>query len=173
MSQPIDPERTAGSANPRVKPDWRRWHHWLAFGLGSGLAPVAPGTWGTLAALPLYLLMAPLPVWAYVAAVAVLFALGIWVCGETARDLGLDDPSAIVWDEWVGLLATLALVPEGWGWLLAGFALFRLIDILKPWPIRLLDRSVHGGLGIMLDDLVAGLTAWLVLQGLAFVFALG
>jgi phosphatidylglycerophosphatase A len=113
-----------------------------------------------------------LPIGVYLAVVAALFALGIWVCGETARDLGLDDPSAIVWDEWVGLLVTLALAPDGWGWLLVGFGLFRLFDIVKPWPIRFLDRSVHGGLGIMIDDLVAGLMAWLVLQGAVLVVAL-
>jgi phosphatidylglycerophosphatase A len=123
--------------------------------------------------VPLYLLLSPLPIGVYLAVVAALFALGIWVCGETARDLGLDDPSAIVWDEWVGLLVTLALAPDGWGWLLVGFGLFRLFDIVKPWPIRFLDRSVHGGLGIMIDDLVAGLMAWLVLQGLVLVVALG
>jgi phosphatidylglycerophosphatase A len=172
MNQHIEPNHAARPERDRVEPDWRRWHHWLAFGLGSGLAPKAPGTWGTLAAVPLYLLMSPLPIGVYLAVVAALFALGIWVCGETARDLGLDDPSAIVWDEWVGLLVTLALAPDGWGWLLVGFGLFRLFDIVKPWPIRFLDRSVHGGLGIMIDDLVAGLMAWLVLQGAVLVVAL-
>ncbi len=171
MIQPTKPGPIARAAG--VRPDWRRWHHWLAFGFGSGLAPKAPGTWGTLAALPLCVLMSPLPIWVYLAATAALFALGIWVCGQTARDLGLDDPGAIVWDEWVGLLVTLTAAPAGWGWLLAGFVLFRLFDILKPWPIRVLDRSLHGGLGIMLDDLVAGVMAALVLQGLVLVMPVG
>jgi phosphatidylglycerophosphatase A len=167
MSQTAPPNPVSTAADPRIRPDWRRWHHWLAFGFGSGLAPKAPGTWGTLAAVPLYLVMAPLPLWLYLGIVAVLFVLGIRVCERTARDIGRADPGAIVWDEWVGLLVTLAALPAGWVWLLVGVGLFRLFDILKPWPIRWLDRSVHGGLGIMLDDLVAGLMAWLVLQGLA------
>ena len=173
MNHPITPNPADRSEDGRVRLDPRRWHHWLAFGLGSGLAPKAPGTWGTVAAMPLYLILSPLSVWAYLAVTAALFALGIWVCGRTARDLGLDDPSTIVWDEWVGLLVTLVLAPAGWGWLLVGFLLFRLFDILKPWPIGLLDRSIHGGLGIMLDDLAAGLMAWLVLHGLVLVAALG
>lgn len=173
MAESTNP-RTPSDPSPRssrgpIRPDWRRWHHWLAFGLGSGLVPWAPGTWGTLAALPLFLVLAPLPLWAYLAVTAALFLLGIGVCGRTARDLDLADPGAIVWDEWVGLLVTLTALPSGWGWLVAGVLLFRLFDVLKPWPIRLLDRSVHGGLGIMLDDLAAGLMAWLLLQGAALV----
>jgi phosphatidylglycerophosphatase A len=150
--------------------DWRRPHHWLAYGAGSGLSPWAPGTAGTLAAIPLYLLVAPLPLVAYLALVAASFAIGVWACGKTARELGVDDPSPVVWDEVVGLLVTLIAAPPGWVWVLVGFLLFRLFDILKPWPIRVLDRDLHGGLGIMLDDLVAGLMAWGVLQALHLAF---
>lgn len=144
--------------------DPRRPHHWIAFGFGSGLVPWAPGTFGTLAALPLYLILAPLPLGGYLAALAVVIVIGIWACDRTARDLGRKDPGAIVWDEFAGLLVTLTGAPAGWGWLLAGFLLFRCFDILKPWPIRWLDRRVPGGLGIMLDDLAAGLAAWVCLR---------
>lgn len=139
--------------------------HWLAFGFGSGLAPKAPGTFGTLAAVPVYLVMVYTPV-AYVYEVLlVLFTLlGFWLCGKTARDLGVHDHPGIVWDEIVGFLITMYLVPFEWVWILTGFILFRVFDVLKPWPIHLLDRKVSGGVGIMLDDIIAGFYAWAVLQ---------
>jgi len=138
--------------------------HFLAFGLGSGAAPVAPGTFGTLAAVPLYLLLAQLPLALYLLAVMLAFGVGIWLCERTSRDLGVHDHGGIVWDEFVGFWLTMVAAPEGWQWLLAGFLLFRLFDILKPFPINYLDRHIHGGLGIMLDDAVAGSFAWLILQ---------
>jgi phosphatidylglycerophosphatase A len=138
--------------------------HFLAFGFGSGAAPVAPGTFGTLAAVPLYLLLAQLPLALYLLMLVLAFALGIWLCERTSRDLGVHDHGGIVWDEFVGFWLTMVAAPEGWQWLLAGFLLFRLFDILKPFPINYLDRHVHGGLGIMLDDAVAGSFAWFVLQ---------
>ncbi len=95
---------------------------------------------------------------------AAIFVLGIWACGRTARDLGGQDPGAIVWDEVVGYLAAMTAAPAGWPWVLAGFILFRLFDIWKPWLIRWLDRRITGGLGIMLDDLAAGALTWLTLQ---------
>ena len=148
---------------PRGGFDPRRLHHWIAFGFGSGLAPRAPGTVGTLAAVPLYLALAPLAWPLYLGVLFGLVALGIWACDRTARDLDDADPSAIVWDEWVGFLLTMVAAPSGWPWVIAGFLLFRLFDIWKPWPIGLVDRRVHGGLGIMLDDLIAGAMAALVL----------
>lgn len=143
--------------------DPRRPHHWIAFGLGSGLIPWAPGTFGTLAAIPLYWLLSPLPLAAYLAALAGFFGLGVWACGRTARDLGGEDPGSIVWDEVVGYLVAMTAAPGGWPWLLAGFLLFRLFDIWKPWPIRWLDRHIRGGLGIMLDDLAAGALSGVIL----------
>jgi len=145
---------------------WRNPIHFLAFGFGLGAARVAPGTFGTLAALPFFWLMSPLSLPAYLAVLLVLGLVGIWLCHVTSRDLGVHDHSGIVWDEIVGYLITMAAAPPGWQWLLAGFVLFRFFDILKPWPISWLDKRVHGGLGIMLDDVLAGLFAWLVLQGL-------
>lgn len=149
-----------GRLNPRGKGfDPKRVHHWIAFGFGSGLSPVAPGTAGTLAAIPAYLLMSPLHWPHYLGLVLAFTLLGIWACERTSRDLGAKDPSAIVWDEWVGFFVTMLAAPSGWLWILAGFVLFRLFDIWKPWPVRLADRRVGGGLGIMLDDLIAGAMA--------------
>jgi phosphatidylglycerophosphatase A len=146
--------------------------HFLAFGLGSGCAPKAPGTFGTLAAVPLYLLLAQLPLHPYIAVVLVAFVAGIWICGKTSRDIGVHDPGGIVWDEFVGFWITMILAPPGWQWLLAGFILFRVFDILKPFPIGLLDKRVKGGLGIMLDDVLAGVYACGCLQTLTLLFPL-
>jgi phosphatidylglycerophosphatase A len=156
-----------GGARVRPRLVWRRPHHWIAYGLGAGLSPWAPGTAGTLAAVPLYLLLQPLPLGWYLAFVLGGFWIGVWACAKTAVELGDQDPGAIVWDEVVGYLVAMAGAPYGWPWILAGFALFRLFDIWKPWPVRVLDARVPGGLGIMVDDLAAGTLAWAALQGLA------
>lgn len=139
----------------------------LALGLGAGLSPKAPGTVGTLVAVPLYLLLQGLPLWGYLLVLSLAFVLGVWLCGVTARHLGVHDHPGIVWDEFVGYWLTMAAAPHGWAWVLLGFGLFRLFDIAKPWPIRLADRRLGGGLGIMLDDVLAGGFAWLVLQAIA------
>ena len=133
--------------------------HLLALGFGSGLARPAPGTWGTLAAVPFYLLMSGLPWFWYLAITLVACVVGVWACGSCADDVGVHDHSAIVWDEFAGFFITMALVPVTVTNVVLGFALFRFFDIVKPWPIRVLDQKVHGGLGIMLDDIVAGLFA--------------
>jgi len=156
-----------GSESPAF--DWRRLHHWLAYGFGAGLLPRAPGTAGTIAAIPLYLLMRPLPLLWYLGLLTLMFLIGIWVCDRTAHELGAHDPSAIVWDEVLGFLLAMTAAPPGWRWLLAGFILFRLFDIIKPWPIRVVDQRVQGGLGIMLDDLLAGAVTWLILRAMASV----
>jgi phosphatidylglycerophosphatase A len=140
-------------------PNLRNPVHLLAFGLGSGVSPVAPGTLGTLVAVPLYLLLEPLSLFSYLVTVAVAFVAGVWLCDQTSRDLGVHDHGGIVWDEIVGYLVTMALAPEGWLWMLVGFVLFRIFDIFKPWPIGLLDKHVEGGFGIMVDDLLAGIYA--------------
>jgi len=135
---------------------WRNPIHFLAFGFGSGAAPRAPGTWGTLAAMPFVLLWQQLPVGGYALVIVVATLLGVWLCQRTADDLGVHDHGGIVWDEFVGVWIALWLAPVGWLWLIAGFVLFRLFDIAKPWPIGWVDRRVGGGLGIMLDDILAG-----------------
>lgn len=142
--------------------------HFLAFGFGSGLSPVAPGTTGTIAAIPLFLLLQPLPLWAYVAITLLVTLAGFRICGESARRLGVHDHPGIVWDEFAGFLVTMIAAPSGWFWVLAGFALFRLFDVVKPWPARWFDRHVHTGAGIVLDDIVAGVYALIVLQVLAW-----
>jgi phosphatidylglycerophosphatase A len=96
--------------------------------------------------------------------VAVMAILGIWICQASSRDLGVHDHPGIVWDEIVGYLITMATAPAGWLWVVLGFVLFRFFDILKPWPISWADKRVHGGLGIMLDDVLAAVYAWLVLH---------
>ncbi len=138
----------------------------LAFGFGAGLAPVAPGTFGTLVAIPIYLAASTLPLPAYLGLTVALFAAGIWICAECEQVLQVQDHSGIVWDEIVGFLVTMIAVPASLHSILAGFLLFRLFDVWKPWPVRYFDRSVHGGLGIMLDDLLAAVYAWLALTGL-------
>lgn len=146
---------------------WRNPAHFLACGFGSGAAPMAPGTFGTLAAIPLYLLLEPLALWTYLAVTTLLFLVGIGLCDTTARDFGVHDHGGIVWDEIVGYLVTMIAAPPGWIWVVVGFFLFRFFDILKPWPIRRLDRGVGGGLGIMVDDLLAGVYAALALNLIA------
>jgi len=141
----------------------------LGLGFGSGLAPVAPGTFGTLAAIPIYLLMQNLSLLAYIALTVVAFFVGIWICQQSADWLGKDDPSAVVWDEIVGYLITMIAAPTGWLWIVIGFVLFRLFDILKPWPISLADREIHGGLGIMVDDVIAGIFSAVILQIIYFI----
>lgn len=137
----------------------------LALGFGSGLAPVAPGTFGTLAAVPLWFLM-PSAIVPYLLVTALLFGVGIWCCGACARELGVHDHGAIVWDEFIGYFLTMLAVPQELLWALVGFVLFRLFDVWKPWPIRTIDRKVDGGLGIMLDDVLAAVYAGIVLQAL-------
>lgn len=154
----------SNSACPLPRPDLKNPVHFLAFGFGSGCAPAAPGTWGTLAGVLVYLPFSLLSFWPYVAVVAVVCLAGIWLCGSTARDLDVHDHPGIVWDEIAGYLLTMIGAPSGWFWVLAGFLLFRLFDIWKPWPICELDSQVDGGLGIMLDDLLAGVYALLAMQ---------
>jgi phosphatidylglycerophosphatase A len=149
----------------------RRPAHLLATAFGAGLAPFAPGTFGTLAAVPVAALLMTGPAWWMVAAAALAFVAGIPVCERAGRDFGAADHPAIVWDEVAGYLITMAFAPAGWGWLLAGFVLFRFFDILKPWPIGLADRRLKGGFGVMFDDAIAGVFAGVILAGSAMLLA--
>ena len=150
---------------------WQDPAYFLAFGFGSGLMPIAPGTWGTLAAIPVYLLLSGCPLWAYLLFTTAAFFLGVWVSDKVAYELGVHDYGGIVWDEIVGYLVTMAMAPVSLGWMITGFILFRLFDIWKPQPIRLVDEKIKGGLGIMLDDLIAAIPAWLIMQLLVWSFA--
>ena len=136
----------------------------LAFGFGSGLSPQAPGTMGTLAAIPLAIVFKLLPVFVFWPLLLLLFFLGIYLCDVTSKRLGEHDPGGIVWDEMVAYWLTVAFVPLDWAWLAAAFLLFRVFDIFKPWPIRQVEKRFGGGLGIMLDDIVAALYAMALLQ---------
>lgn len=157
---------------PSIKPSAKLvfsdpWHC-MAFGFGSGLSPKAPGTMGTLVAIPLYLLLQFLPLYAYLFVLIVGFVLGVWICGYSAKVLGEHDHPAIVWDEIVGFWITMFLVPCTWWTILLGFVLFRIFDIWKPWPIHILDKKVKGGLGIMVDDVLAAVYAWAILMVIVF-----
>jgi phosphatidylglycerophosphatase A len=163
----MNPKHAVTDNVPQLPSLLRNPVHFLSLGFGSGLSPKAPGTFGTLAALPIYGLLQLLSPINYLLAVLFAFILGVYACGATARAMQSHDHPAIVWDEFVGLWLTLFLVPTGWVWIVAGFCLFRLFDIVKPWPISWFDRRVHGGFGIMLDDVIAGIFAWCVLQGAA------
>jgi len=138
--------------------------HWPAFGFGFGLMPFAPGTWGSLPGIALWWF---LPKDTYLQAGVALagFLVGIWLCGASAKQLGVHDHGGIVWDEIIGMFLTLMVLPAAADplWILVAFILFRIADIWKPWPIRDLDHSLGGGLGIMLDDVIAALYAALML----------
>jgi phosphatidylglycerophosphatase A len=157
------PEQKEGG----TRPTWRHLRdpvHFLALGFGAGLAPVAPGTFGSLVGLAIALVVAPFGLAWNLAAVALAVAAGIWICGESARRLGVHDHPAIVWDEVAGMMIAMLAVPEAWWGAPLAFVLFRAFDIAKPWPIREIDHGMPGGAGIMLDDVLAGVLAALVLM---------
>ena len=129
----------------------------LALGFGSGLAPKAPGTFGTLSAVPIFLLMSALTPLYYAIIVTLMAVAGIYICQKAADAAGVHDHGAIVWDEIVGFLITMFMVPVSWLSILVGFALFRFFDILKPYPINIIDKKMKNGLGIMLDDIIAAI----------------
>jgi len=136
----------------------------FALGFGSGLAPRGPGTAGTVVGVLLYLAIAPLPASLHATVLVLVVLAGIPVCGRAARRLGQHDHGAIVWDEIAGFLVTMIGLPSGPAWLVAGFAMFRVLDIAKPWPISWIDRRLSGGFGIMADDLLAGAAACVALN---------
>jgi phosphatidylglycerophosphatase A len=157
------PEKKGGG----TRPTWRHLRdpvHFLALGFGAGLAPVAPGTFGSLVGLAFALALAPLGLGWNLVAVALAVAAGVWICGESARRLGVHDHPAIVWDEVAGMMIAMLAAPEAWWGAALAFALFRLFDIAKPWPIREIDHGMSGGAGIILDDVLAGVFAALVLM---------
>ena len=152
------PEPEPAPRRPTVR-DLASPVHFLALGFGAGLAPFAPGTFGSLVGLVFALALAPLGFGWNLAACALAVLAGIWICGESARRLGVHDHPAIVWDEVAGMMIAMLAAPQGWWGAVLAFALFRLFDIAKPWPIREIDHGMPGGTGIMLDDVMAGLLA--------------
>jgi len=141
---------------------------WISLGFGSGKLPHAPGTYGTVVGIPIFLLMADLNLFAYVLLCIVLLGIGIWASQRYSDYLGVHDHGSIVWDEVVGYLITMTATPAEWQWIILGFILFRLFDIWKPWPINLLDKHVHGGVGIMMDDVLAGVYGAVVLLAVQY-----
>lgn len=146
--------------------------HLLATGFGSGLSPIIPGTMGTLAAVPFYLLLAHLPVWSYLLLVLLACLVGVKICQVTSTDMQVHDHGSIVWDEFAGFWITMLIVPLlqlpvwDWRWPVTGFVLFRFFDMVKPWPIGWLDKRVEGGMGIMVDDIVAGIMSAVMLAAI-------
>ncbi len=148
------------SAELRVQPSWRfilsHPAHFLSFGFGSGLFPGSPGTAGTLVAFPMYWYLAPrLSDAMFILVLIWAFAFGVWACQKTSHALGVADHGGMVWDEIVAFLLVLFFTPQGFLWQLLAFSLFRFFDIVKPPPIRHFDRTWHGGLGVMFDDILA------------------
>jgi len=151
-----------------VKPDWRLLlshpAHFFSLGFGSGLMPKGPGTAGTLVAFPIYWYLAPrLNDYYFILLLLAAFVIGVWICDKTGRALGVEDHGGIVWDEIVAFLLVLFFTPEGWVWQILAFVLFRFFDIVKPQPIRHFDQNLHGGLGVMFDDILAAAYALLCL----------
>ncbi len=139
--------------------------HFIALGFGAGLVPVAPGTAGTLLAYPIFFLMfGPLALWAQFTVVVIVFAVGVWACAITSRNLGIVDHGAMVWDEVAAMLLVLVVTPFGWAWYAGAFVIFRTMDILKPFPIDLADRTIKNGFGAMLDDLLAAIYSIAILR---------
>jgi len=149
---------------PRARFAFTHLAHFVAFGFGAGLSPVAPGTAGTLLAFPLWWLIGPAyePL-ALFAILAFLFAVGVWACDITGRHLGIADHGAMCWDEVVAFLLVLAVAPQEPAWQAAAFLLFRAFDVVKPPPIRQLERRLKGGFGVMFDDILAAGYTLLVL----------
>lgn len=143
------------------------WHnplYFIAFGFGSGAAPFAPGTFGTLAAIPFYLLLCHLPLTLYIAFLVAFIAFTSWLCDRISRETKTSDHPGMCIDEFVGFFVTMTAVPSGFIWILLGFALFRLFDICKPWPISYVDEHIKGGFGMIFDDVLAGIYACICLH---------
>jgi phosphatidylglycerophosphatase A len=158
----ISPESGAAAVRPTLK-SLADPVHFFALGFGAGLAPFAPGTFGSLVGLGFAVALAPLGLWWNVVAIVAAVAAGVWICGESARRLGVHDHPAIVWDEVAGMMIAMLAAPAAWWGAPLAFVLFRVFDIAKPWPIREVDHGMGGGAGIMLDDVLAGVFAALVL----------
>ena len=153
-------------ANPAVKFLFAKPQHFFSLGFGSGLAPKAPGTFGTLVGLPLFWLISNYGLYLQLLIITALFLVGIYFCEVTGKALGVSDHGSIVWDEIVAIMLVLTFAPKNWeGWIVA-FVLFRLFDIWKPFPIRQFDAKLKNGFGVMFDDLLAALYAiasmWLI-----------
>ena len=149
---------------------WSNPLYFIAFGFGSGRSPYAPGTVGTIAAIPLYLLLSYLPLTAYIAFLVVFIAFTSWLSERISKETGTHDHPGMNIDEFVGFFVTMTAAPAGWQWILLGFALFRFFDIVKPWPISYADKHIHNGFGMILDDVLAGIYSLIIIQICAYIF---
>lgn len=149
---------------------YKNIEHFLAVGCGLGLLPKAPGTWGTFLGIPIFIAMSALQPATYVVVSILIFLFGIRICHKTATDLGVHDHPSIVFDEVLGYLVTMFMIPASFLSIIIGFILFRIFDILKPFPIKWIDKKIHGGFGIMLDDALAGIFANICLHILFLYF---
>lgn len=172
----MDPAKATNTSNlvryktipPVPESVWKNPLHFVAFGFGSGAIPFAPGTFGTLMAIPFYLLIANLHHSTYLFVVALITLASIWICHKTSHDIGIHDHQGMCLDEIVGFLITMYHAPRGWEWIVIGFGFFRIFDIWKPWPLRYIDQNVSGGFGVILDDVGAGIYACIALQIVAW-----
>lgn len=151
------------SVNTLPKGYWKNPIYLAACGFGSGASPYAPGTVGTVLAVILYIPLSQASLSNYLLFVGLAFIIGIYLCDRTAKGFAQHDHAGIVWDEFVGYWITMIAVPAEWLWIILGFIFFRFFDVVKPWPIRQIDRYVQGGFGIMLDDVIAGIYSWLLI----------
>ena len=147
---------------------WQKPSHFIAFGFGSGAIPIAPGTFGTLIAIPFYLAICSLPLTAYIILVALITVGSMWLCERVSREIDVHDHQGMCLDEIVGYLVTMIGAPHGILWIALGFIFFRIFDIWKPWPIDYTDRHVSGGFGMILDDVLAGVYSIIFLKLLSW-----
>ncbi len=156
------------TAQPVPRSVWEKPSHFIAFGFGSGAVPFAPGTFGTLMAIPFYLAMQSLSHNMYLFLVILITLASMWLCNKVTQEINIHDHSGMCLDEIVGYLVTMYAAPHGLIWIILGFLFFRLFDIWKPWPINYIDKQVSGGIGIILDDVLAGIYSLMVLRILAW-----
>lgn len=146
---------------------WKNPLHFIAFGFGTGAIPIAPGTFGTLIAIPFYLFLSTYSATFYLIATVIITIFSIWLCEKISLEINIHDHQGMCIDEVVGYLVTMLYAPYGWGWIILGFVLFRIFDIWKPWPIRQLDTKIRNGFGMIIDDVVAGIYSFIIIQILA------
>ncbi len=148
---------------------WQKPLHFIAFGFGSGALPIAPGTFGTLVAVPFYLALRAFPVSIYIFLVILIALASMWICERVSKEIKIDDHQGMCLDEIVGFLVTMIGAPHNFIWIIVGFLLFRFFDIFKPWPINYIDTHVHGGIGMILDDVCAGIFSLIILKFLSWI----
>lgn len=158
------------TAQPVPDSVWKNPYHFVAFGFGSGAVPFAPGTFGTLMAIPFYLAMQPLSPILYLLLLIGITLASMWLCDKVSKETHTHDHSGMCLDEIVGYLVTMFAAPKGFVWICIGFALFRFFDIVKPWPIDYVDTHVKGGVGMILDDVLAGVYSLIIIHILAWIF---